>query len=100
MCINPTRRGNLTLLTCASLFTQFRVDNLLGSAVSHEAYDYISDLNGWDMAVGRMAAPHSAKFFIPFPGNTGISEGYKTIDGGMQKVPQTLMKKFLEASSR
>ncbi|XP_046330467.2 aplysianin-A-like [Haliotis rufescens] len=76
------------------------VDNLLGSAASHEAYDYISDLNGWDMAVGRMAAPHSAKFFIPFPGNTGISEGYKTIDGGMQKVPQTLMKKFLEASSR
>ncbi|XP_046580632.1 aplysianin-A-like [Haliotis rubra] len=75
------------------------LDNFLGSAASREAYNYISDLSGWEMAVGRMAAPHSAKVFIPFPGNTGPSEGYKTIEGGMQKVPHTLMKKFLEAST-
>ncbi|XP_046584798.1 L-amino-acid oxidase-like [Haliotis rubra] len=38
-------------------------------------------------------------FFLSYPGDTGSSEGYKTIAGGMEKVPRTLMEKFLEANT-
>ncbi|XP_046330465.2 L-amino-acid oxidase-like [Haliotis rufescens] len=75
-------------------------DNFLGQYASREAYKYELDTSGWADAVGRQGALHGPKVFLSYPGNTGPSEGYKTIEGGMSKVPQTLMEKFLEASTK
>ncbi|XP_046326214.2 L-amino-acid oxidase-like [Haliotis rufescens] len=75
------------------------VDNFYGRYASREAYNYALDTGGWADTVGVQGALHIPKLFLSYPGDTGTSEGYKTIEGGLGLVPQTLMKKFLEANT-
>ncbi|XP_067670883.1 L-amino-acid oxidase-like [Haliotis asinina] len=75
------------------------LDNFYGRYSSREAYNFALDTSGWADTVGIHSALHVPKLFLSYPGDTGSSEGYKTIAGGMEKVPQKLMEKFLEANT-
>ncbi|XP_046580635.1 L-amino-acid oxidase-like [Haliotis rubra] len=89
---------NMTTVDGTPLY-KMTLDNFYGRFASREAYKYIYDLEGWAGTVGRQGALHSPKATASYPGDTGPSEEFKTIDGGMGKVPQALMEKFLNAST-
>ncbi|XP_071108036.1 aplysianin-A-like [Haliotis cracherodii] len=75
------------------------IDNFYGRYASREAYNYVLDTSGWAEAVGPQGALKVLKVYLPHSGGTGQSEEFQTIEGGMGRVPQTLMEKFLKASA-
>ncbi|XP_048242866.1 aplysianin-A-like [Haliotis rufescens] len=82
-----------------TLLYKMSLDNVYGRFASREAYRYLSETGGWATTVGSHGALNGPTISLSYPVTTGPPEEINAIDGGMGKVPLTLMEKFLNTST-
>ncbi|XP_071108080.1 aplysianin-A-like isoform X2 [Haliotis cracherodii] len=82
-----------------TLLYKMSLDNVYGRFASREAYRYLSETGGWSSTVGSHGALNGPTISLSYPVTTGPPEEVNAIDGGMGKVPLTLMEKFLNTST-
>ncbi|XP_067673193.1 achacin-like [Haliotis asinina] len=96
----PTQDDVLKMRTVdGTLLYKMSIDNVYGRFASREAYRYISETSGWAETVGTHGALDGPTISLSYPVATGPPDEVMTIDGGMGKVPLTLMEKFLNTST-